>query len=91
MWVVSDLNTLDLSQGLQEMAHREAPQGEVFLLTTREELEIYGLSALENTSKVVYVDEQEKAPSPYGHYLVMTFPDAQAMETAIAAAHPGAG
>lgn len=91
MWVVSDLNTLDLSQGLQEMAHREAPEGEVFLLTTREELEIYGLSALENTSDVVYVDEQEKAPSPFGHYLVMTFPDVQTMEAAIAAARQAAG
>lgn len=91
MWVVSDLNTLDLSQGLQEMAHREAPKGEVFLLTTREELEIFGLSELENTAEVVYADQQEKAPSPLGHYLVMTFSDADTMQNAITAAHQDAG
>ena len=91
MWVVGDLNTLDLNQGLQKMAHQEAPEGEVFLVTTREELEIFGLSALESESNVVYVDRQEKAPSPFGHYLVMTFPSADAMRASIEAAHPDEG
>lgn len=86
MWVVGDFNTLELSQGLQEMAHEEAPQGEVFLLTTRQELEILGLSQLESQSKVVYADEQEKPPSPFGHYLVFEYEDVEAMQAAIAAA-----
>lgn len=85
MWVVGDFNTLDLSQGLQEMAHEEAPQREVFLLTTRQELEILGLSQLESQSKVVYADEQEKPPSPFGHYLVFEYEDVEAMQVAIAA------
>ena len=88
MWVVSDLNTLDLSQGLQKMAHQETPQGEVFLVTTREELKNSGLSAMESVAddNIVYLDQQEKSPSPFGHYIVMTFAGVDEMQDAIEAA-----
>ena len=85
MWVVGDFNTLNLSEGLQEMSHKEPPQGKVFLITTRQELEILGLTSLPEASDVVYEDLQEKPPSPFGHYVVMEYPDTQAMQEAVAA------
>lgn len=86
MWAVNDFATLDLSQGLQEMDHRQPPEGEVFLITTRQELEIMGISELEDISNVVYADEQETPPSPFGHYLVMAYPDVAAMQASVVAA-----
>lgn len=89
MWVVGDFTSLDLSQGLQEMSHQQPPEGKVFLITTRQELEILGLSELEDLSAVVYADQQETPPSPFGHYLVMEYSDTGAMQAAVAAARAG--
>lgn len=78
MWVVEDFNTMEPDRWLQKTSHEQKPEGEVFLLTSRWELERMSLSSLYWWSTVVY-EEGESS----GDYLVMVYKDYDDMMNAI--------
>ena len=78
MWVVGDFNTMEPDRWLQKISHEQKPEGEVFLLTSRWELERMSLSSLYWWSTVVY-EEGERS----GDYLVMVYKDYDDMMNAI--------
>lgn len=73
MWVVQDFNDMEINQWLQKTSHQQPPEGEVFILTTKEELESMNLSQLYWWSNVVYEEDDSQAVPEVGHYLVMTY------------------
>ena len=68
---------------LQKASHSEPPEGEVFIITTKEELESMNLSQLYWWSNVVYEEDDSQATSEVGHYLVMTYKNYDEMMNAI--------
>lgn len=78
MWVVGDFNIMEPDQWLQKTSHEQKPEGQIFLLTSRWELERMGLSSLYWWSTVVY-EEGERS----GDYLVMVYKDYDDMMNAI--------
>lgn len=83
MWVVKDFNNMEINQWLQKSSHQQPPEGQMFLLTTQEELEKMGLSQLYWWSNVVYEEDDSQALSQAGHYLVMTYKNYDDMMNAI--------
>ena len=81
MWVVETNDKMRIYQWLQKSSHETPPQGKVFFLTTDQELEDIGLSALPAQSRVVYEDTE--AVSKQGRYLVLEYEDADALMTAV--------
>ena len=66
MWVVghiSQLESVEPYEWLQKKSHVTPPEGEIFLLTSREELKWANLSALYEQSNVVYEDPEKEEPS----------------------------
>lgn len=83
MWVTEDFNDMEMHQWLQKSSHQQPPEGQVFLITTQEELEKMGLSQLYWWSNVVYEDDSSQWLSKVGHYLVMTYKNYDDMMNAI--------
>lgn len=83
MWVTEDFNDMEMHQWLQKSSHQQPPEGQVFLITTQEELEKMGLSQLYWWSNVVYADDSSQWLSKVGHYLVMTYKNYDDMMNAI--------
>lgn len=83
MWVTQDFNTMKPYKWLQKASHSEPPEGEVFIITTKEELESMNLSQLYWWSNVVYEEDDSQATSEVGHYLVMTYKNYDDMMNAI--------
>lgn len=83
MWVTQDFNTMKPYKWLQKASHSEPPEGEVFIITTKEELESMNLSQLYWWSNVVYEEDDSQATSEVGHYLVMTYKNYDEMMNAI--------
>lgn len=90
MWVSSDFNTMEPSHWLQKADHVEPPQGQVFLLTTAEELGAMNLSRLYWWSNVVYEDGEEQADRSK-RYIVMAYDSVDDMMTAVHGAQSEAG
>lgn len=90
MWVSSDFNTMEPSHWLQKADHVEPPQGQVFLLTTAEELGAMNLSRLYWWSNVVYEDGEEQADRSK-RYIVMSYDSVDDMMTAVHGAQSEAG
>lgn len=83
MWVTDNFNTMKPYKWLQKSSHEEPPKGRFFLLTTKEELERFGLQELYALSDIIYEENDEETISPYGHYLIISYKDFKQMETAI--------
>ena len=83
MWVTEDFNTMESYQCLQKSSHQQPPEGEIFLITTREELKKMNLSQLYWWSNVVYEEDDSQALSKAGHYLIMTYQNYGDMMSAI--------
>lgn len=82
IWVAPDFKTMDrVYEWLQKTEHQNPPEGEIFLLTTDQELEDMGLSELPSVSKVVY--EETEQISDKGCYIVMEYSSAEEMMAVI--------
>ena len=83
MWVTWDFHTMEPYQWLQKTSHTQPPEGEVFLLTTYQELNQMGLSwLLEHTEPAyehlgwgIFPNEQQ--------YVVFCYPSYEEMMTVI--------
>lgn len=82
IWVAPDFKTMDrVYEWLQKTEHQNPPEGEIFLLTTDQELEDMGLAELPSVSKVVY--EETEQISDKGCYIVMEYSSAEKMMAVI--------
>lgn len=88
MWITNDFKTMEPYKWLQKTSHEQPPEGEIFLLTTRDELGYMGLSELYGWSTVVYEDTEENAPDYTKRYVVMTYKSYEDMLTAVQGALP---
>ena len=103
VWVLLDYHVLDPEvqtyEWLQKTSHATPPEGEIFLLTSREELEGWNLSDLYWWSNVVYEEPVEETPPETeedeevlnpdkieNHYLVMTYDSIDDLKAAITGA-----
>lgn len=82
MWVTKDFNTMTPHPWLQKTSHSAPPEGPLFLLTTKEELESMNLSQLYWWSDVVY-EEGEEQPDASKRYIVMQYSSYEDMMSAI--------
>lgn len=89
MWVCASFSTMEATQWLQKASHKEPPKGEIFLLTTIEELERKDLSNLYWWSNVVYEDKEEHVGNEE-HYLIMVYDSYDDMMNAIGGARANA-
>lgn len=89
MWVPISFNTMHINPWLQKSSHERPPKDEFFLLTTKEELESFGLQGICKTSNIVYEESDAEALSAYGHYLVIVFEDYENMMATIEMAKSG--
>lgn len=82
MWVTSDFNTMQPYQWLQKTSHGTPPEGQVFLLTTMDELGSMNLSQLYWWSNVVYEDGDEQENRAH-RYVVMVYKNYDDMIAAV--------
>lgn len=82
MWVTKDFNTMNPHTWLQKTSHSAPPEGSLFLLTTKEELETMNLSQLYWWSDVVYEDGEEQQDASK-RYIVMQYSSYEDMMSAI--------
>lgn len=83
VWVPTNFNTMEPSQWLQKTSHAQPPEGKIFLLTTRDELGMVGLSDLYWWSTVVYEDDEQKITDRTKRYIVMEYSGYDDMMAAI--------
>ena len=82
MWVTNNFNTMQPYEWLQKTSHANPPEGQVFLLTTMDELGGMNLSQLYWWSNVVYEDGDEQENRAH-RYVVMVYNNYDDMMAAV--------
>ena len=82
VWVPYDFNTMQPYEWLQKTSHANPPEGQIFLLTTMDELGSMNLSQLYWWSTVVYEDGDEQENRAH-RYVVMVYKNYEDMMAAI--------
>ncbi len=82
VWVPYNFNTMQPYEWLQKTSHANPPEGQIFLLTTMDELGSMNLSQLYWWSTVVYEDGDEQENRAH-RYVVMVYKNYEDMMAAI--------